>query len=253
MPARWAGIDAGAPVMAATMLAYLGRLSDELSAASVAPAEVALRQFAGHVIATDPTCRSVAATGAEHVAAYRAELGQRWASSGERRVLSTTIDYRVATLQRFFSQIAAWGFADTPAVTPVGGGLAKPGRPRRRGGGRPAKRWRRSQRRARSGQRRRAGLNLRPGTTPRLHHDWLFRPVGNFAPPGERKGGIAGPAPVAWHLIVSGPACTAVADIDRRHVEAYNVALAGKGPKGKPLSAQTVRNRLGQLRSFLSG
>ncbi len=55
----------------------------------------------------------------------------------------------------------------------------------------------------------------------------------------------------AWHLIVSGPACTAVADIDRRHVEAYKVALAAqKGPKGKPLSAQTVRNRLGRLRSF---
>ncbi len=139
VPARRAGIDAAAPVMAATMLAYLGRLSDELSAASVAAAEVTLRQFAGHVIATDPTCRSVAATGAEHVAAYRAELGQRWASSGERRVLSTTVDYRVATLHRFFGHIAAWGFADTPVVTPFGAGLASPGRPRRRGGGRPAK------------------------------------------------------------------------------------------------------------------
>jgi hypothetical protein len=64
VPARWASIDAAAPVMAATMLAYLGRLSDELSTASVAAAEVTLRQFAGHVIATDPTCRSVAATGA---------------------------------------------------------------------------------------------------------------------------------------------------------------------------------------------
>ena len=55
----------------------------------------------------------------------------------------------------------------------------------------------------------------------------------------------------AWHLISSGSACTSVADIDRRHIEAYKLALAAqKGPKGKPLSAQTVRNRLGHLRSF---
>ena len=197
VPARWAGIDAAASVMAATMLAYLGRLSDELSAASVAAAEVTLRQFAGHVIATDPTCRSVAATGAEHVAAYRAELGQRWASSGERRVLSTTVDYRVATLHRFFGQIAAWGFADTPVVTPFGAGLASPGRPRRRGCGRPAKALanKPGPRPERPAQATWAE-NLPPGTAPRLHHDWLFRPVGNFAPPDERKGGIAGHAPV---------------------------------------------------------
>ena len=252
MPARWAGIDAAAPVMAATMLAYLGRLSDELSAASVAAAEVTLRQFAGHVIATDPTCRSVAATGAEHVAAYRAELGQRWASLGERRVLSTTVDYRVATLHRFFGQIAAWGFADTPAVTPVGAGLASPGRPRRRGGGRLAK-----------------TLAKKPGPRPERPAQATWAEISRRAPrlastmtgylgqlaishrPASVRGASQALRLFAWHLIVSGPACTAVADIDRRHVEAYKVALAAqKGPQGKPLSAQTVRNRLGQLRSF---
>ena len=252
VPARWAGIDAAAPVMAATMLAYLGRLSAELSAASVAAAEVTLRQFAGHVIATDPTCRSVAATGAEHVAAYRAELGQRWASSGERRVLSTTVDYRVATLHRFFGQIAAWGFADTPAVTPVGAGLARPGRPRRRGGGRPAK-----------------ALAKKPGPRPERPAQATWAEISRRAPrlastmtgyldqlaishrPASVRGASQALRLFARHLIVSGPACTAVADIDRRHIEGYKVALAAqKGPQGKPLSAQTVRNRLGQLRSF---
>lgn len=152
--ARWAAIGAAAPVMTATMLAYLSRLSEELSAASVQAAEVTLRQFALHVSATDPTCGSVGALTYEHVASYRAELGRQWVSSGDRKLSSRTVAYRVATLRRFFCQIAAWGFEDTPAVPPL---AAKPSRRRCRGGGRPAKAPAKAPSRARSGWCRRAG------------------------------------------------------------------------------------------------
>jgi site-specific recombinase XerD len=61
---------------------------------------------------------------------------------------------------------------------------------------------------------------------------------------------------VALRLFVSritvfDPACRAVADIERRHVEDYKSWLAARRGRGaKPLSTQTIRHRLGLLRTF---
>lgn len=47
------------------------------------------------------------------------------------------------------------------------------------------------------------------------------------------------------------PTCRAVADIERRHVEDYKTWLgARRGRTGKPLSTQTIRHRLGFIRTF---
>jgi site-specific recombinase XerD len=47
------------------------------------------------------------------------------------------------------------------------------------------------------------------------------------------------------------PTCTAMADVERRHIEAFKLWLAARpGKAGKPLATVTIRNRLGTLRTF---
>jgi integrase len=56
---------------------------------------------------------------------------------------------------------------------------------------------------------------------------------------------------LAAHLIRTDPACVSVANVERRHIESYKLALKARiGNGGKPLSTQTVRHNLGLLRSF---
>jgi len=56
----------------------------------------------------------------------------------------------------------------------------------------------------------------------------------------------------AGHVIETDPHCLRAADVTRRHIESYKVALAarpGKDPD-KPASVATVRHKLGMLRTF---
>ncbi len=56
----------------------------------------------------------------------------------------------------------------------------------------------------------------------------------------------------AEHVLTTDPDCRCVADISRRHIESYKVALAarpGKRP-GKPAAVATIRHKLGMLRTF---
>ena len=56
----------------------------------------------------------------------------------------------------------------------------------------------------------------------------------------------------AEHVLEVDPACVCVADVTRRHVESYKLALAARPGKvaGKPVAVATVRHRLGMLRTF---
>jgi len=55
----------------------------------------------------------------------------------------------------------------------------------------------------------------------------------------------------AEHLTSSDPACTSVAAIERRHLEAYKIALAARpGRDGGTVTTETIRNNLGMLRTF---
>src|SRR6516165_7897729 len=105
LPAGWEQVMSRAPRMVATMSAYLGWLSGRLDLRSVRAAEVCLRQFAVYVTATDRSCRSVAKITPEHVAAWEKELTRSPADGRQRTVSEATVDYKLATLRRFFDQI----------------------------------------------------------------------------------------------------------------------------------------------------
>ena len=55
----------------------------------------------------------------------------------------------------------------------------------------------------------------------------------------------------AGQVTEADPACTSIAALERRHVEAHKLWLVARpGRNGKPLSTATIRNRLGLLRTF---
>ena len=70
-------INLQAPTMAATMTAYLVQMSVSHRAASVQSASLALRHLAGHLLATDPECTSVAAITRSHIESYKVALAAR--------------------------------------------------------------------------------------------------------------------------------------------------------------------------------
>src|SRR4249919_1113729 len=57
---------------------------------------------------------------------------------------------------------------------------------------------------------------------------------------------------LAAHVTESDPTCTSVAAIERRHIEAYKLALAARPGKGrnKTVSSTTIRHNLGMARTF---
>ncbi len=55
----------------------------------------------------------------------------------------------------------------------------------------------------------------------------------------------------AGQVTQADPACISMTGVERRHIEAHKLWLAARPGKGaKPLSALTIRNRLGTLRTF---
>jgi integrase len=54
----------------------------------------------------------------------------------------------------------------------------------------------------------------------------------------------------ATHVTRTDPACASVAAVERRHVESFKVALAARSGRTGALSTQTIRHRLGMLRTF---
>ena len=54
VPDKWLAIDAAAPVLAATMLAYLAQISVSMRPSTVTAVQTDLRIFAGFVITAGP-------------------------------------------------------------------------------------------------------------------------------------------------------------------------------------------------------
>ncbi len=55
----------------------------------------------------------------------------------------------------------------------------------------------------------------------------------------------------AGQVTQADPSCSSMAGVERRHIEAHKLWLVARpGKAGKPLSAVTIRNRLGTLRTF---
>ena len=261
-PVRWARpeptwdeIEATAPQMVATMRRYLGDLGALLKPASVKAAEVVLRHFAGRVTQADVRCASVAAIRRRHVEDYlvwlRARPGATWGTT----VSEHTVDHRLGLLITFFERAMTWGYADVPPTIPIRSSdrpkVVRP--PRRSNSPRPGP----TARPVAKAKPRRTGGEVsweevarrapQMAATMRAYLDQLAvsaRPA-TVASANKTLRLFAG------RVSDADPACRCVATIGRSHIEDYKVWLAARpGTKAATLSASTIRNCLGTLRTF---
>jgi len=113
----WPQIIVAAPQMAATMARYLDQLAVSARPATVLAVDLTLRQFAGCVTATDPTCRTMAQVTRGHFEDYKRWLARRPGKHGA--LSTTTISGRLGLLRTFFERIIEWSYDDAPARVPI--------------------------------------------------------------------------------------------------------------------------------------
>ncbi|HET6966184.1 MAG TPA: hypothetical protein VFH58_15515, partial [Acidimicrobiales bacterium] len=242
LPVRWAGIVAEAPVLAAVMATYLEGLARRLNPRSVAAAEVCLRQFASHLIATDPACRSTRDVHTGHLEAWGKALSEDQASPWQRGVSPDSVAYKLATLRRFFESLTATGHVEAPGIMPV----------LRQSSPRP--------RRA-SSKRQHPSTALKPCAPDKakpphraLPRETTWAEIAARAPqmaatmaayveqlgishrPASAEAASLALRHLAAFLVGLEPPCRAVADISRGHIEAYKVALAARPGQKGPLT-----------------
>jgi integrase len=118
VPEKWVGIDAAAPVLATTMLAYLDQITVSMRPNSVRSTEADLRIFAGFLIDHDAALGCVADIERSHVEAFkiwqRAQLGQTG-----KPFKATSFRRRMSLLKMFFVRIIEWEWDDAPARVPI--------------------------------------------------------------------------------------------------------------------------------------
>jgi site-specific recombinase XerD len=171
----------------------------------------------------------------------------------DRRTRRTTsagnIDRRIGQLRRFFEHLVEHGDGDAPAVVPV------PPRPRR-------------QRAVTTEPPRTGAVDNGAVQSPPRPADCSWAEVAALAPqlavtmtayleqltvssrPRTVEAASRALRLFATHLVRADPGCTAVAMVERRHVESYKLALAARPGRHGTVSPATIRNRLGMLRSF---
>jgi site-specific recombinase XerD len=255
LPRVWAaGIAQRAPVLAETVTAYLGHLSERLAPRSVAAAEVCLRDFSLHVITTDPSCRAARDITASHVGNWCAELA-------ERAVTAETINYKLDVLRRFFEHLGERGHPDAPAKIPV----ARRPRPPRPS---PAPPTVTRERVPKPEAAKQTGAAKPQKPSRALPRETTWEEIAIRAPQmvatmnayleqmtvSHRPASVAAYSlalrHLAAHLAATDPNCVTVADISRAHIEDYKLALAARaGWKGN-LSTTTIRHNLGMVRTF---
>ncbi len=252
----WEQIVARAPQLAATVDAYLVELGKTLTPSSVKATGVTLRQFAGYVTAVDPHCTAAASITGHHVGDYCLWLALHPDGRTRRSVSARTINQRFGQLRRFFERLVEWGHADAPATVPV-----------------PARRRRQRTPTApepHPSPRRQSddviGSSVQP--TPRQPADYSWEEIAQRAPqvaatmtayleqitvssrPGTVEAAALALRQFATHLTRTDPACVSVAMVERRHVESFKVAFAARSGRRGAVSTQTIRHRLGMLRTF---
>jgi site-specific recombinase XerC len=112
----WTETAARAPVMVATMAAYLDQLGVSARHTTVAAAEQQLRHFAGQVTEADPECTSMAAVERRHIEAHKLWLAARPGKAGK-PLAAVTIGNRLGTLRTFFERLRDWDYDDAPSRT----------------------------------------------------------------------------------------------------------------------------------------
>ena len=118
VPDKWVTIDAAAPALGATMLAYLSQISVSMRPGTVRSTETDLRIFAGFLIEHDPALSCVADIERSHVEAFklwqRAQPGQTGKPFKE-----SSFRRRMSLLKMFFIRIIEWEWDDAPARVPI--------------------------------------------------------------------------------------------------------------------------------------
>jgi site-specific recombinase XerD len=240
-------------VLADTMTAYLDDLSSRLAPRSVAAAEVCLRDFSLHVLATNGSCRSARDVTASHVADWCAGLA-------ERPVSAETINYKLDVLRRFFEHLHDHGHRDAPAEIPI---VRRPRPPRPPGALRPVS--------VGPVQKPKAKKPRVPEPKPpsrALPRETTWEEIALRAPRmaatmtayleqttvSHRTSSVQAYSlalrHLAAHVTATDANCVAVADIGRGHIEGYKLALAARqGWKGN-VTTTTIRHNLGMIRTF---
>ncbi len=240
----WDQITARAPRLAATVDAYLDELAATRSPATVHAVSATLRQFAGYVSVVDPHCTTAAGITGHHVGDYCLWLALHPDRRTRRTVSAGGIDRRIGELRRFFEHLAERGDVDAPALVPV-----------------PARR-----RRCRATAPDAADSCVVPAPRPAAIADW--DEIAERAPqvaatmsayldqlavssrPRTVEAASRALRQFADHLTRSDPACVSVAAVERRHIESFKLALAARPGRRGTVSTETIRNRLGMLRTF---
>ena len=245
----WAEIDQAAPELAATMRRYLERFGESAVPYSVIVSRRILLEFARWLIEVDPPCRRAADISRDHMAGYSAWLSRRTAPDHDKPPSPNTVRTYLSELHRFLRNIMSWGFIDAPAAMPieradmparVPPAPRKPKRPKaapKRTVDRTVCTW--------------AELDVRAPQLASTMTAYLAQ-IAVSSRPGTVSGADLALRVFAEHVTETDPDCLCVADVSRRHIESFKLALAarpGKDPD-KGASGATIRNKLGTLRIF---
>lgn len=242
----WDAVLLAAPTLAATMTAYLRQLSGRLAPRSVDAAELCLRQFAVHLVVTDPACQRVGDVTTAHVMSWKRALEERDPSAGERTASQRTIVYKLQTLRRFFAHTAQSGLLYAPKAAVLAGTASeakkRPARVRRAAPKPPG--------RALPPVVSFEEITRRAPVMAATMTAYLEQMLVSHRATSVQSASLA-LRHLAGHLLATDPECTSVAAITRAHIEAYKIALAARPGISKPtVSTTTIRHNLGQLRTF---
>lgn len=119
VPGKWVLIDAAAPVLAATMLAYIDQIAVSMRPSTVTAVGLDLRAFAGFLIDHDPALGCAGDIERSHVEAFK--IWQRAQPGRRPGTLHQTASFRrrMSSLKMFFIRIIEWDWDDVPARVPI--------------------------------------------------------------------------------------------------------------------------------------
>ncbi len=117
IPERWVSVNAAAPQLAETMLAYLDQITVSQRPNTVQAVETDLRLFAGFLIEHDPALGGAVDIGRSHVEAFKVWQHAQPGTKGT--IKPSTFRRRICMLRMFFIRIIEWDWPDAPARVPI--------------------------------------------------------------------------------------------------------------------------------------
>ena len=117
IPEWWVAINAAAPQLAETMLAYLDQIGVSQRPNTVHAVETDLRLLAGFLVDHDHALTGAADIERSHVEAF--EVWQRAQPGTKGTINASTFRRRIWMLRMFFFRIIEWDWPDAPARVPI--------------------------------------------------------------------------------------------------------------------------------------